>query len=102
MLIYSLFQLKFVLRYSFWMVVLVAVWTGCPRRRIELIIKLQLHRIAKPAADFCTRGENHHFQQDEDQLAGLGIHSVAHQLGDLDYRVLLHVVVADQVIQIGG
>ena len=101
MLIYSLFQLKFVLRYSFWMVVLVAVSTGCPRRRIELIIKLQLHRIAKPAVDFCPRCENHYFQQDDDQLAGLGIHSVAHQLGDLDYRVLLHVVVADQVIQIG-
>ena len=84
------------------MVVLVAVWIGCPRRRIELFIKLQLFRIAKPAADFCTRGENHHFQQDEDQLAGLGIHFVAHQLGDLDYRVLLHVVVAYQVIQIGG
>ena len=102
MLIYSLFQPKYALRYSFLMVVSVAVGTGRLRRRIELIIKLQLHRIAKPAADFWTRGENHHFQQDEDQLAGLGIHFVAHQLGDLDYRVLLHAFVADQVIQIGG
>ena len=84
------------------MVVLVAMSTGVPRLRIELIIKLQLHRISKPAVDFCTRGENHHFQQDEYQLAGLGIHFVAHQLGDLDYRVLLHAFVADQVIQIGG
>ena len=101
MLIYSLFQPKYALRYSFLMVVSVAVGTGRLRHRIELI-KLQLHRISKPAVDFCTRGENHHFQQDEYQLAGLGIHFVAHQLGDLDYRVLLHAFVADQVIQICG
>ena len=101
MLIYSLFQPKYALLLSLLMVVLVAVWTGRLRRRIELI-KLQLLRIAKPAAYLFTRGENFHFQQDDDQLAGLDIHSAAHQLGDLDYRVLLHVVVAYQVIQIDG
>ena len=102
MLIYSLFPPKYALRYSFLMVVSVAVGTGRLRRRIELIIKLQLHRIAKPAADFCTRGENHHFQEDKDQLVGLGRHFVAHQLGDLDNRELIQALVADQVIEIGG
>ena len=69
MLIYSLFQPKYALLLSLLMVVLVAVWTGRLRRRIELI-KLQLLRIAKPAADLFTRGENFHFQQDDDQIAG--------------------------------
>ena len=82
------------------MVVLVAMSTGVPRLRIELIIKFQLHRISKPAVHFCPRCDYLYFQQDDDQLVGRGIHSVAHHLGDLDYRVLLHVVVADQVIQI--
>ena len=102
MLIYSLFQPKYALLLSLLMVVLVAVWTGCPWRRIELFIKLQLHRIAKPAADFCTRGENHHLQEENDQLVGLGRHSVAHQLGDLDNRELIQALVADQLIEIGG
>ena len=39
-------------KWSFWMVVLVAMSTGVPRLRIELIIKLQLHRISKPAVHF--------------------------------------------------
>ena len=82
------------------MVVLVAMFTGVPRLRTEVIINLQLNWISKSAIHFCPRGEYHYFQQDDDQLAGQGIHSVAHHLGDLDYRVLLHVVVADQVIQI--
>ena len=84
------------------MVVSVAVGTGRLRRRIELIIKLQLHRIAKPAADSCTRGENHHLQEDNDQLVGLGRHFVAHQIGDLDNGELIQAVVAEQVIEMGG
>ena len=80
----------------------VAVGTGSPRSRRERVIKLQLHRIAKPAADFCTRGENHHFQEDKDQLVGLGSHFVAHQLGYLDNRELIQALVDDQVIEIGG
>ena len=87
----------FVLTHSFRMFVLVAVSTDCPRLRIEFF---QLHRISKPAVYFCPRGEYHYFQQDDDQLAGQGIHSVAHHLGDLNYRVLLHFVVADQVVQV--
>ena len=82
------------------MVVLFAMFTGVPRRRTELIINLQLNWISKPAVYFCPRGEYHYFQQDDDQLAGQGIHSVAHHLGDLNYRVLLHFVVADQVVQV--
>ena len=39
-------------KWSFWMVVLVAMSTGVPRLRTELIIKLQLHRISKPAVHF--------------------------------------------------
>ena len=80
----------------------VAVGTGSPRSRRERVIKLQLHRIAKPAADFCTRGENHHLQEDNDQLVGLGRHSVAHQLGDLDNGELIQALVAEQVIELGG
>ena len=82
------------------MVVLVAMFTGVPRLRTELIINLQLNWTSKPAVHFCPRCDYLYFQQDDDQLVGRGIHSVAHHLGDLDYRVLLHVVVADQVIQI--
>ena len=80
----------------------VAVGTGSPRSRRECVIKLQQHRIAKPAADSCTRGENHHRQEDNDQLVGLGRHFVAHQLGDLDNRELIQALVAEQVIEIGG
>ena len=82
------------------MVVLVAMFTGVPRLRTEVIINFQLNWISKSAVHFCPRGEYHYFQQDDDQLAGQGIHSVARHLGDLNYRVLLHFVVADQVVQV--
>ena len=72
------------------MVVLVTMSTGVPSFRIELIITLQLSRISKPAVHLCPRYEYLYFQQDDDQLVGRGIHSVAHHLGDPDYRVLLH------------
>ena len=80
----------------------VAVGTGSPRSKRERVIKLQLHRIANLAADLCTRGDNHHLQEDNDQLVGLGRHFVAHQLGDLDNRELIQALVAEQVIEIGG
>ena len=46
----------------------VAVGTGSPSSRRERGIKLQLHRIAKPAADSYTRGDNHHLQEEKNQL----------------------------------
>ena len=80
----------------------VAVGTGSHRSKRELGINLQLHRIAKSAADSYTRGDNLHLQEENDQLVGLGRHFVAHQLGDLDNGELIQALVADQVIEIGG
>ena len=84
------------------MVVSVAVGTRSHRSGRELGINLQLHRIAKSAADSYTRGDNLHLQEENDQLVGLGRHFVTHQLGHPDNRELIQAFVADQVIEICG